>query len=357
MLHAYIMITHGPAGGDPNVVARRPAALWIDPHPLEAPRPGTIRLPSEAGESSWYGFSLVTAHVYVGAQLGSHHPDGEHRVADAAFLKQRGIRAVLDMRQEGPDEAAVLEPEAITYRHIKVEDHYAPTVAQLEEAVQFIRAYADRNVDIYVHCHAGRARSATAVLAYLISHGRSLGEALGQVEGARIISVRWNHADLESLREYATHLGRPELGTPDAGLPPHQLARPVIRAAGGVIRRRGESGQIEVLLIHRPHRDDWTFPKGKVEDGETEESCALREIEEETGLRCAFSRELPGTSHIDHKGRLKVVRYWLMDPLGGDAAPRNEVDAVRWLPVTGAAALLSYERDRALLGALGPTGE
>jgi 8-oxo-dGTP diphosphatase len=131
----------------------------------------------------------------------------------------------------------------------------------------------------------------------------------------------------------------------------------VIRAAGGVIRRRGEDGQIEVLLIHRPHRDDWTFPKGKVEDGETDESCALREVEEETGLRCTLAGELPTISHIDHKGRRKVVRYWLMDPLGGDAAvPRNEVDAVRWVPVTTAASLLSYERDRALLEALGGTG-
>jgi 8-oxo-dGTP diphosphatase len=130
----------------------------------------------------------------------------------------------------------------------------------------------------------------------------------------------------------------------------------VIRAAGGVIRRRGEGGQIEVLLIHRPHRDDWTFPKGKVEDGETDESCALREVEEETGLRCALSDELPTISHIDHKGRRKVVRYWLMDPLGGEAAPRNEVDAVRWVPVTTAASLLSYERDRALLEALGGKG-
>jgi 8-oxo-dGTP diphosphatase len=312
-----------------------------------------MRLPSEAGESSWYGFSLVAPRVYVGAQLGSHHPDGEHLAADAAFLKRRGIRAVLDMRQEGPDEGAVLEREAIAYRHVKVEDHYAPTVAQLDEAVQFIRAYADQNVDIYVHCHAGRARSVTAVLAYLISHGQSLGDALEQVEKARTVSVRWNHADLESLREYAAYLGRPELGTPDDRLPPHRFDRPVIRAAGGVIRRRGEGGRIEVLLIHRPHRDDWTFPKGKVEEGETDEACALREIEEETSLRCALSDALPDVSHVDHKGRLKIVRYWLMDPLGGTAAPRNEVDAVRWVPVAAAAGLLSYERDRALLEALG----
>ncbi len=125
----------------------------------------------------------------------------------------------------------------------------------------------------------------------------------------------------------------------------------VVRAAGGVIRRQGIAPQIEVLLIHRPHRDDWTFPKGKVDDGETDEACALREVEEETALRCTLGDELPGTSHIDHKGRLKIVRYWIMDPVGGDARPRNEVDAVRWVPVGAAAGLLSYERDRALLEA------
>jgi 8-oxo-dGTP diphosphatase len=125
----------------------------------------------------------------------------------------------------------------------------------------------------------------------------------------------------------------------------------VVRAAGGVIRRRGIAPKTEVLLIHRPHRGDWTFPKGKVDDGETDEACALREVEEETALRCTLGDELPSTSHIDHKGRLKVVRYWIMDPVGGEASPRNEVDAVRWVPVDAAAGLLSYEGDRALLEA------
>ncbi len=106
-----------------------------------------------------------------------------------------------------------------------------------------------------------------------------------------------------------------------------------------------------MLLIHRPHRRDWTFPKGKVDAGETDEACALREVEEETALRCVLGTELPRTSHTDHKGRLKVVRYWAMRPAGGVAAPRNEVDEVRWLPLARAAELLTYERDRALLGA------
>ena len=125
-----------------------------------------------------------------------------------------------------------------------------------------------------------------------------------------------------------------------------------IKAAGGVIVRQTAQGDVEVLLIHRPRRHDWTFPKGKVEPGETDEACALREVEEEAGLRCAFGHELPTTSHIDHKGRLKVVRYWVMRPVGGEAAPHNEVDAVRWVSVAQAGQMLTYARDRVLLKAL-----
>ena len=127
----------------------------------------------------------------------------------------------------------------------------------------------------------------------------------------------------------------------------------VVLAAGGLISRRSDSGALEVLIIHRPRRQDWTFPKGKVESGETWQACALREVEEETGLRCRLEVELPTTSHIDHKGRLKVVRYWAMSPaVGGTARPRNEVDAVRWVHLDVAARVLTYERDRELLKAL-----
>ena len=109
--------------------------------------------------------------------------------------------------------------------------------------------------------------------------------------------------------------------------------REVVRAAGGVIYRQNRRGEIEVLLIHRPHQKDWTFPKGKREAGETDEACALREVEEETGLRCALERELPTVSYQTRKGRPKIVRYWMMVPIGGVAEPRNEVDAVQWVSV------------------------
>jgi 8-oxo-dGTP pyrophosphatase MutT (NUDIX family) len=125
--------------------------------------------------------------------------------------------------------------------------------------------------------------------------------------------------------------------------------RRIVRAAGGVITRHDRRGQLEVLLVHRPHNQDWTFPKGKVEPGETDEACAAREVEEETGLRCRLGRELPHTSYTA-KGRPKRVRYWLMHPEEGLVAePRNEVDAVRWVPLAEALRTLTYERDRALL--------
>lgn len=126
----------------------------------------------------------------------------------------------------------------------------------------------------------------------------------------------------------------------------------VIRAAGGLITRRNDQDEREVLLVHREHREDWTFPKGKLEPGESAEDCALREVEEETGLRCRLVRELPRTSHIDHKGRLKVVRYWTMLRVSGTARAQNEIDAVRWVSLADAGDLLTYERDRALLTSL-----
>src|SRR4029453_6819313 len=80
-----------------------------------------------------------------------------------------------------------------------------------------------------------------------------------------------------------------------------------VRAAGGLVRRRGADGADEVVLVHRPAYDDWSFPKGKLHEGETEENAALREVEEETGLRCQLVRELGVTSYRDMRGRDKTV--------------------------------------------------
>ncbi len=121
-----------------------------------------------------------------------------------------------------------------------------------------------------------------------------------------------------------------------------------VKASGGVVCRRGENG-LEVALVHRPRYDDWSFPKGKLDRGESWEAGALREVEEEIGLRCALGEELSPTAYRDNKGRAKVVRYWLMEPIDGTFVPNDEVDEMRWLSVGAAGELLSYDRDRELL--------
>ncbi len=121
-----------------------------------------------------------------------------------------------------------------------------------------------------------------------------------------------------------------------------------MRAAGGVVHRAGE-----VLLVHRPRYDDWSFPKGKVERGESDEECALREVHEETGLRCALEEELDATEHVGADGKSKRVRWWRMRPLSDDGfTPNDEVDELRWLEPASAAELLTYPGDRALLDVL-----
>ena len=122
----------------------------------------------------------------------------------------------------------------------------------------------------------------------------------------------------------------------------------VVRAAGGlVVRKLGDA--LEVLLVHRPEYDDWTLPKGKVEPGESDEECALREVEEETGLRCSLGRELEPTSYTDAKGRPKTVRYWVMGVVAGTLSFDAEVDAARWVTPGEAKELLSYPRDAELI--------
>ena len=124
-----------------------------------------------------------------------------------------------------------------------------------------------------------------------------------------------------------------------------------IRAAGGIVVR-SEGSAAAVLLVHRPEYDDWTFPKGKVEPGESDEECAVREVEEETGLTCSLGAELPSTEYTDPRGRPKTVRYWRMRVVDGELVFEHEVDDARWVTPGAAAALLTYARDAALLDAL-----
>jgi 8-oxo-dGTP diphosphatase len=119
-----------------------------------------------------------------------------------------------------------------------------------------------------------------------------------------------------------------------------------IEAAGGVVVRDGQ-----VALVHRPRYDDWTLPKGKLDNGESFEEAALREVWEETGLRTRLVRELPPVNY-EVRGRPKVVRYWLMGVESDEGFVVNdEVDLVRWVEPAEARALVTYDRDRDVLAA------
>jgi 8-oxo-dGTP diphosphatase len=109
-----------------------------------------------------------------------------------------------------------------------------------------------------------------------------------------------------------------------------------------------------VLLIHRPRYGDWSFPKGKADRGESDEEAAVREVEEEVGLRLVLGPELERTRYRDSKGRRKVVRYWAMElPYGGEEPFAGDgVDEVRWVDFDEAGQYLTWERDLVVLDSL-----
>jgi 8-oxo-dGTP diphosphatase len=136
---------------------------------------------------------------------------------------------------------------------------------------------------------------------------------------------------------------------------------PEVRAAGGLVWRKavvadehgGTRRDVEIILVHRPRYDDWSFPKGKLDKGESFEDAAVREVAEETGLLCELGHELPSTEYVDGRGRLKLVRYWSMRIMDVEPwAPNDEVDERRWATLDEAAAMLTYTHDRKLLGLL-----
>lgn len=122
-------------------------------------------------------------------------------------------------------------------------------------------------------------------------------------------------------------------------------------AAGGVVWRRGADG-LEVALVHRPKYDDWSLPKGKLDEGESFEEAAVREVEEETGMRCELGAFLEEITYRDHKDREKLVRYWAMEASDGEFEADAEVDELIWTPIEEAAASLTYEFDRRLVARL-----
>lgn len=116
-----------------------------------------------------------------------------------------------------------------------------------------------------------------------------------------------------------------------------------------MVRRLSDTGTPEVLVVHRPRYDDWSFPKGKADPGESDEQCALREVEEETGLLCTLDRELPEAFYLDRRGRPKIVKYWTMEPVAGEFAANDEVDEALWVNLEDALEIVSYHHDLTLV--------
>jgi 8-oxo-dGTP diphosphatase len=119
----------------------------------------------------------------------------------------------------------------------------------------------------------------------------------------------------------------------------------MIEAAGGVIWRPTRRELVEVLVVHRRRQQDWSLPKGRLRPRESALACAIREVHEETGLRCTVDAELPELRYRDERGRARRVRYWAMRERDGEFRPNNEVDEVRWLRTDTLDELLTADRD------------
>ena len=143
-----------------------------------------------------------------------------------------------------------------------------------------------------------------------------------------------------------------------ASFPPGQ---PVLAAGALVWRVVGR--RLQVLLIHRPRYDDWSWPKGKLDAGETLPACAVREVKEESGIHVVLGLPLPSVRYQLTDGRTKVCTYWAATPAPADSlavkarvpvkpSSKHEVDEARWLDARAAYQLLTREDDREPLGAL-----
>jgi 8-oxo-dGTP diphosphatase len=124
-------------------------------------------------------------------------------------------------------------------------------------------------------------------------------------------------------------------------------------AAGAICWRAGDDG-LEVLMVHSARWGDWSWPKGKLDPGETLPECAVREVAEETGVRVELGVPLPGSAYLLADGRDKRVSYWAgrVGDLGAATAAATEIDAVAWLPVPVALARLTRPGDDAPVRAL-----
>jgi 8-oxo-dGTP diphosphatase len=123
-----------------------------------------------------------------------------------------------------------------------------------------------------------------------------------------------------------------------------------IQGAGAVLWQSIDDSGVKIALIHRPKYDDWSFPKGGVDAGESHIQAAFREVLEETGVKAIFGPEI-GTVDYEVNGVTKEVRYWLAEADQFNAATPNpeEVDAIEWLSISDAINKLSNNDDREIL--------
>jgi 8-oxo-(d)GTP phosphatase len=135
---------------------------------------------------------------------------------------------------------------------------------------------------------------------------------------------------------------------PKQGSGPKSAAKSVYAAGAVLWRPNGDPIAPEIALIHRPRYDDWSLPKGKVDPGETEPVTAVREVREETGYTAHLGRRLTSVSYPVEQG-IKKVRYWAARQVHGEFSPNDEVDELKWLPVTEAMNQLGYPHDRKIL--------
>jgi 8-oxo-dGTP diphosphatase len=119
------------------------------------------------------------------------------------------------------------------------------------------------------------------------------------------------------------------------------------RAAGGLVFRGDPKSGYEILVVHRPKYADWSLPKGKVDPGESDHQTAIREVEEETGVRCRIIENLAQIEYQMGSGRPKLVHFFSMKPMSVvPFHPNDEVDEIRWVTLEEAGKLLSYQDDR-----------
>ncbi|CAN5681309.1 hypothetical protein BH10ACT3_BH10ACT3_22460 [soil metagenome] len=147
----------------------------------------------------------------------------------------------------------------------------------------------------------------------------------------------------------------------------------VVHAAGGVVWRFASTrattpdpgapsdpatlAGVEFVIVHRPRYDDWSLPKGKAESGESAQQTALREVEEETGLRCSLGGELATVRYETSRGEDKTVRWWSMTvDRDHGFEPNDEVDEVRWVGLSEFEPLSQFPTDLDVVHSLATSG-